>query len=88
MVKQVIRITFLWDDGNDSNIYMIEAPDCDSISEIKKRIEEAHDYLCFEDEYDRYETYGRNSETLLNYLSNKCSWEWNLFIPALDIELD
>jgi len=86
MKKHVVKSTFLWDDGNDTGLYLLKTPADVTEPEIKASILVAHKFLCEEDKEDRYGTNGRCSETLLAYLCEKNGWNWEIFEP--DIEMD
>lgn len=83
-----IKITFLWDDGNDTNLVRITVPYNIEIEQLNEKIIETHEKLCAdEDGEDIYGINGRNVETLMNYMCEKNSWHWEKAEPDDDIVL-
>lgn len=88
MKKHIVNLFFNWDEGNEGGLYEVETPDNVTDFDLRVDIEEAHDFLCEEDEECRYENNGRDPETLLEYLSEKNGWDWNSLEPDIEIELE
>lgn len=70
------KITFRWDDGDETKIVNIYTPRETNDDDIKKALRETHDYLCLQDETDIYGTAGRTPETLVDYLCEQKGWSW------------
>lgn len=86
-MKKYVKITFLWDDENDERLFTIIVPPNLTVDEVIDIIEDEHNYLCFEDDTDRYGNDGRNPETLLQHICEKYNWEYTPFICDIEIKL-
>lgn len=86
MKKHIAKLTFVWDDGDESGLYEIATPEHVTSSEVNEALKAAHKFLCEEDEEDRYGYDGRCPETLLSYLRKKTGWSWNELVFDINTE--
>ena len=83
-----IKLNFLFDDGNDEKIVQICVPINISAEKVCEVLMQEHDYLCFEDESDRYGICGREPGTLLDFVCEKYKWEWKSMDYDIDLEFE
>lgn len=76
MKNYIMELTFQWDEENDTKQVVIETPDDVSVDVVTDALNKGHEYLCFEDEEDRYGNDGREPETLVGYVCRKYGWKW------------
>lgn len=84
LTPRVIRLEFTWDDGSDIKEFLIYAPVSVSDDDVAKSLENAHEYLCQEDETDYYGTNGRNPESLVAWVCDQNPW---LYSDKKDVDL-
>lgn len=79
MNEHLLKLTFLWDEGPDEKLVIISTPKgiCVTKHDIQRALEEGHEYLCHEDEEDRYGINGCNPETLVEYVCKQHGWKWH-----------
>ena len=88
VTKYTMRMSFLWDDGEDIDIFNLVVPDHVSKMEIENILNKEHHFLCLEDEEDRYGIEGRCPETLLEYVCEKYDWKYEGLKFHIDMEFD
>lgn len=81
------KLTFTWDDGNETKIINVYTPREVSTEEVRKTLEETHEFLCHEDKDDNYGHGGRTPETLVDYMCEKKGWAYQPDMGRNDIEL-
>lgn len=83
-----VRLNFTWDDCDDLFECKMVVPEHITEDMVNEILINEHNFLCFEDEEDIYETEGRIPATLLNYVCNKYEWEWSDIEYDIDLNLD
>ena len=80
-----INLNFKWDEGDEATPVLITVPSDMSVLSVIAEIKACHDFLCFEDSEDRYGAFGRDAETLMNYVCEKNHWEWHAVEDTIDL---
>lgn len=89
MKTYLLKVTFTWDDGNDSLLVSLSVPENTTLDDIPSILHEEHDFLD-SGEYEEclYENNGRNAESLLSYVCEKCGWSWEESKEDMEVVLD
>ncbi len=87
-VKHECKITFTWDNENDTRVIDICTPESVSREKVEKELKEGHEFLCFKDGTDIYGTVGRTPDTLAMYVCEKNGWAFNIHKPETCLVFD
>ena len=83
-----VKLSYSWDDGDDTREYHLSVPETLTDDEIMEILGKEHDALSMDDELsDIYGYEGRNPDTLMKYVCEKYHWEFGLIDYALDLVL-
>lgn len=74
--KITVKLNFLWDTEIVTTEVSITVPNTETPETVMKAINEAHSYLCFEDDTDIYGVNGRTAQSLLDYVCEEHNWTW------------
>lgn len=88
MKTYIIRITFKWDDKNDSTLIKLEVPEHITLSNVIALLKSRHSYLQRKDKSALYENNGWNYESLLNHTCRKYGWKWDVLKEDAEIFLE
>lgn len=88
MKKICITLKFNWDDGQDVKTMAVEVPKDVSLNKVMEEFEQGHEFLCDEDEEDRYGRDGRCPDTLAAYVCEKNGWTYSGLEVDGELELD
>lgn len=80
-----INLNFKFDEGDETTPVLITVPSGTSIYSVIAEIKNRHDHLCFDDPEDHYGAFGRDAETLMNYVCEKNHWEYHVIDDAIDL---
>ena len=83
-----VKLNFLWDTEMDTKEVYITVPKDVTPETVIEKLEEKHNYLCFEDETDIYGTEGRNAQTLLEHTCSENNWSWEEISFDLDLNFN
>lgn len=85
------KITFRWDDGDETRIIDIYTPEDITDKEVNDALKSMHDKLNDDEESDVYGTAGRCPETLAAELCEERGWIWRVHEDSendIEIALD
>jgi len=92
MQIKILKLKFLWDDGEDILNCIMIVPYGTDEQTIMELLQTTHEYLCTKDQTDYYGTNGRTPEALLDYVCEHCvatgKWRWAALKPDIELELE